>query len=201
MTDPHNASGVPSGDGTHPTRRTLLRTAGLVALAGGSAGGLVSCASAAESPPATPSTTLPGEPAGTSAPPTSAQPTSAPASSAPPGPASSTPEKAPPTKKAKPRVPSGPSVATADVPVGGGVVLKKADYVVTQPKKGTFKAFSKICTHRGCPVAAVRDGVIHCNCHGSEFSIKDGSVVNPPARKGLAEADVEVVGKKVYVLD
>ena len=89
----------------------------------------------------------------------------------------------------------------ADVPVGGGVILKDADYVVTQPKKGTFKAFSKICTHKGCTVAAVRDGVIHCNCHGSEFSIKDGSVVHPPAQKDLAEADVEVVGKKVYVTD
>ena len=63
-------------------------------------------------------------------------------------------------------------------------------YVVTQPTKGDFKAFSKICTHRQCTVAAVRDGMIHCNCHGSEFSIKDGSVVHDPAPKPLPEAKV-----------
>lgn len=98
-------------------------------------------------------------------------------------------------------MPKGPSVAVADVPVGGGVILNDADYVVTQPKKGKFRAFDKTCTHKGCPVAAVRDGVIHCNCHGSKFSIEDGSVVHPPAQEGLAEAEVEVVGKKVYVTD
>jgi Rieske Fe-S protein len=85
------------------------------------------------------------------------------------------------------------------VPVGGGVILENADYVVTQPSKGSYKAFSKICTHQGCPVAAVENGVIHCNCHGSEYSIKDGSVTNPPATKGLAEAKTKVFENKVYV--
>ena len=44
-------------------------------------------------------------------------------------------------------------MASSKVPVGGGVILDNADYVITQPKKGTYKAFSKICTHMGCPVA------------------------------------------------
>ena len=86
------------------------------------------------------------------------------------------------------------------MPVGGGVILKDADYVVTQPSKGKFKAFSKICTHQGCPVASVDNGVIHCNCHGSEYSIKDGSVTNPPAPKPLAEAKTSVFEDKVYVV-
>jgi len=89
-------------------------------------------------------------------------------------------------------------VATADVPVGGGVVLKDADYVVTQPTEGEFKAFSKICTHKGCPVAEVAK-TINCKCHGSKFSIEDGSVVNPPADKPLAESKATVSGDKVYV--
>ena len=65
--------------------------------------------------------------------------------------------------------PTGPSVATSKVPVGGGVILENADYVVTQPSKGKYKAFSKICTHQGCPVASVSNGVINCDCHGSEY--------------------------------
>jgi len=93
----------------------------------------------------------------------------------------------------------GPSVATSKVPVGGGVILENANYVVTQPSKGKYKAFSKICTHQGCPVASVANGVIHCNCHGSEYSIKDGSVTNPPAPKPLAEAKTAVFEGKIYV--
>ena len=90
-------------------------------------------------------------------------------------------------------------MATSKVPVGGGVILQDADYVITQPSKGKYKAFSKICTHQGCPVAAIRNGVIHCNCHSSEYSIKDGSVTNPPAPKSLAESKTTVFEGKVYV--
>ena len=36
---------------------------------------------------------------------------------------------------------------------------------------------------QGCPVDNVSDGTINCTCHGSQFSIEDGSVVGgPPAR-------------------
>src|SRR5215207_1966000 len=35
-------------------------------------------------------------------------------------------------------------VAAADVPVGGGVILKEEEIVVTQPSEGTFKGFSAI---------------------------------------------------------
>ena len=94
-----------------------------------------------------------------------------------------------------------PERSTSKVPVGGGVILNKADYVITQPTKGKYKAFTKICTHQGCAVAEVANGVIHCDCHGSEYSIKDGSVVNPPASKPLAEHKVTVSDGKVFVTD
>ncbi len=92
-------------------------------------------------------------------------------------------------------------MAISKVPVGGGVILDDPDqYVVTQPTKGKFKAFSKICTHRQCTVADVRDGVIHCDCHQSDFSIKDGSVVHDPAPEPLPEAKVKVFDGKIYVV-
>jgi Rieske Fe-S protein len=90
-------------------------------------------------------------------------------------------------------------VATSEVPVGGGVILKDADYVITQPTAGKFKAFSKICTHQNCAVGSVSDGTINCPCHNSKFSIEDGSVVNPPAQQPLPEAEVTVAGDKVVV--
>ncbi len=94
---------------------------------------------------------------------------------------------------------SGPKVKVADVPVGGGVVMQDAAYVVTQPTAGTFKAFSKICTHQGCPVSSVSNGHINCACHGSSFSATDGSVVSGPAKKALAETKVTLSGDSLVI--
>jgi Rieske Fe-S protein len=165
-----------------PSRRDVLRTAGLVAFSGGTVLTLAACG--AEGQAAAPVPT-------SAAPPASSAASSPPASSAPASPSGSA--------SAKAAAPSGPSVATSEVPVGGGVILDNADFVVTQPTKGSYKAFSKICTHQGCKVAKVADGTIQCPCHGSAFSIKDGSVVNPPASKPLAESATKVTGGKVYV--
>ena len=161
-------------------RRTVLRAAGLLGLTGAGAAALSACAEASGGSP--------------SAAPTASE-TSAPTT---PSPTADTISPTPSASTAE--APKGPSVATSKVPVGGGVILEDADYVITQPSKGQYKAFSKICTHQGCPVASVSDGVIHCNCHGSEYSIKDGSVTNPPAPKPLAEAKASVFEDKVYVV-
>jgi nitrite reductase/ring-hydroxylating ferredoxin subunit len=91
----------------------------------------------------------------------------------------------------------GKLAATADVPVGGGVVLADAQLVITQPKAGTFKAFSAICTHQGCTVAAVENGTINCPCHGSEFAIADGAVVAGPAPKPLPAKSIKVSGGSI----
>lgn len=88
-------------------------------------------------------------------------------------------------------------VAASGVPVGGGVVLKDQRVVVTQPAAGQFNAFSAICTHQNCPVANVQDGTINCTCHGSKFSITDGSVKSPPAQQPLARIQVREQGGQV----
>lgn len=93
--------------------------------------------------------------------------------------------------------PAGPIAAAADVPVGGGVVVKDQKIVVTQPTKGEFKGFSAVCTHQGCVVATVADGTINCTCHGSKFSIADGSVVAGPAKAPLGDAPVAVDGAQI----
>ncbi|MEU6733666.1 Rieske (2Fe-2S) protein [Streptomyces physcomitrii] len=86
---------------------------------------------------------------------------------------------------------------TSEIPVGGGKIFGDEKVVVTQPEKGRFKAFSSICTHRQCQVASVGDGTINCNCHGSRFSIEDGSVQAPPATRPLPEKKIEVTGGQV----
>ncbi len=87
----------------------------------------------------------------------------------------------------------------SEIPVGGGKILSEAKYVVTQPEAGTFKAFSKTCTHQGCPVTDIQGSDIICKCHGARFSVADGSVVNGPATKPLVEATVTVEGDNVKI--
>lgn len=88
-------------------------------------------------------------------------------------------------------------VATADVPVGSGVILEDKKVVVTQPAAGEFKAFTAICTHQACIVSSVKEDRISCACHGSAYSTKDGSVLNGPATRALREVRVTVEGDQV----
>ena len=94
---------------------------------------------------------------------------------------------------------SGPVVLarTADIPVGGGKILTDKKIVITEPQSGTFKAFTAVCTHQGCIVDSVSGGTINCPCHGSKFSIVNGSVVNGPAPSPLAPVGIEVQGTSI----
>jgi len=91
------------------------------------------------------------------------------------------------------------SAKTAEVPEGGGKVLDAQKVVVTQPEAGKFKAFSAVCTHQGCIVADVDAGTINCACHGSKFSIADGSVQAGPATRPLPRKQVTVEGDEVRI--
>lgn len=86
---------------------------------------------------------------------------------------------------------------TSDIPEGGGKIFKDAGVVVTQPTAGEFKAFSSKCTHQGCAVTGVANGVITCPCHKSEFSVTDGSVQKGPATQPLPEEKVTVSGDSI----
>lgn len=93
---------------------------------------------------------------------------------------------------------SGGALAkTSEIPVGGGKVFKDQKVVVTQPKHGQFKAFSAICTHRGCTVDKVANGTIDCPCHGSKYKISDASVVAGPAPKPLPPKSITVSGGEI----
>ena len=92
---------------------------------------------------------------------------------------------------------AGALAATSQVPDGGGKIIDGKHIVITQPESGSFKAFSAICTHEGCFVNSVSNGTINCPCHGSKFSITDGSVVHGPATRPLAPIAISVEGTSI----
>ncbi|MEU7045555.1 Rieske (2Fe-2S) protein [Streptomyces varsoviensis] len=88
---------------------------------------------------------------------------------------------------------------TSEIPQGGGKVFEAHKVVVTQPAKGQFKAFSAVCTHQGCLVRDVSNGTINCPCHGSKYSVEDGSVRHGPATKPLPATRISVQGDSVQL--
>jgi nitrite reductase/ring-hydroxylating ferredoxin subunit len=170
---------VPPGAPTATTRRSVLHAVGLAVLTGGTAAVVGACSANGGNgtPPDAPPTPGDSVPSGSPSPTTSPSPSPLAAS------------------------PNTSAVAAADVPVGGGVVLSEADYVITQPTAGDFRAFSKFCTHRQCPLASVGGGMINCMCHGGRYSMYDGTVQAGPPPKPLPAVEVTVVGGWVVVAD
>jgi Rieske Fe-S protein len=87
-----------------------------------------------------------------------------------------------------------------EIPVRGGKIFTAERVVVTQPARGTYRAFSAVCTHVGCILNTISDGTIHCPCHGSEFKITNGAVVAGPAPTPLPKKPIKIVNGKVVML-
>ncbi|MFJ6929550.1 Rieske (2Fe-2S) protein [Streptomyces nigra] len=86
---------------------------------------------------------------------------------------------------------------TADIPEGGAKVFDAEKVVVSQPAAGDFKAFSTICTHQNCPMTDLKEDTLSCACHGSQFSVLDGSVKKGPATQPLSAKKIDVAGGSI----
>jgi Rieske Fe-S protein len=157
---------------TRATRRGLLAGVGLVGLAGA----VSACSSGGSSSSA----------AGTN--------TGATGGGAAPSAASSAPSAASSGNSA-----SGALATTSEIPVGSGKIFTAEKVVVTQPTAGDYKAFSAVCTHMGCLVSTISNGTIDCPCHGSQYSITNGSVVAGPAPSPLPAETIKVSGTSIFV--
>lgn len=100
----------------------------------------------------------------------------------------------PPPPMPPPPAPGQALTPVADVPVGSGTIVDGT--FVTQPTAGVFKGFVAQCTHAGCGLNRVIDGVAVCPCHSSSFGL-DGEVVRGPAFAPLKPRAVTVRGNEI----
>jgi nitrite reductase/ring-hydroxylating ferredoxin subunit len=74
--------------------------------------------------------------------------------------------------------------------------------VVIAAVEGEWFAVADACTHAGCPFseeADLEDGVIICNCHGSEFELRSGAVVRGPAERPVRTYPIRVNGDRLEI--
>lgn len=84
--------------------------------------------------------------------------------------------------------------------------LKKVD-VNGQPVAlfnigGEIFATTNICPHEECTLDenhSIHGEEVECTCHGSQFNVKTGAVVVPPAAEPLKTYRVSVEGDEVFV--
>ena len=67
---------------------------------------------------------------------------------------------------------------------------------------GTYYAFDDACTHEQCSLAD--EGELHgttltCTCHGSEFDVRTGKVLAPPATMPVKVYPVRVLGEALQI--
>ena len=66
---------------------------------------------------------------------------------------------------------------------------------------GTFYAFGDTCTHRGCSLAEgdLNETTVTCPCHGSEFDVRSGAVLQGPAREPVETYEVRAEGETLKI--
>ena len=59
---------------------------------------------------------------------------------------------------------------------------------------GTLHAFGNVCTHRQCPLAKgeLEETTVTCPCHGSQFDVTTGAVLQGPAQDPVESYPVRV---------
>ena len=67
--------------------------------------------------------------------------------------------------------------------------------------EGSFHAFGDICTHAHCSLAdgELEGQTVTCPCHGSQFNVTTGAVLNPPATEPVPVFPLRVEDDEIKV--
>ncbi len=90
----------------------------------------------------------------------------------------------------------------SDLNPGGARLVEVSGRVIAlfRREEGWY-AIDNTCPHRGCPLAEghVEGFLVTCPCHGSQFDIRTGAVVLPPAVMDVDAYRVVVQGEDVQI--
>jgi nitrite reductase/ring-hydroxylating ferredoxin subunit len=82
---------------------------------------------------------------------------------------------------------------------GRSFTLKGQYIIVTQPKKGVYKAFSGICTHQPQYITGISGTNLVCRAHGAYFDTTTGNPTGGPGRSALTHYKVTKKSGVLYI--
>lgn len=95
------------------------------------------------------------------------------------------------------------SIQASAIPVGGIAAFDvRGTRVAIANVGGTYYAFDDACTHEQCSLAEqgeLTGTTLTCTCHGSQFDVRTGTVLAPPARIPVKVYPVKADGDALHV--
>jgi nitrite reductase/ring-hydroxylating ferredoxin subunit len=95
------------------------------------------------------------------------------------------------------------AIKTSEIPTGGITAVDvRGMRVALANVAGTYYAFNDECTHEQCSLAELGElagTTLTCTCHGSEFDVRTGKVLAPPATLPVKVYPVRVAGDAVQI--
>jgi nitrite reductase/ring-hydroxylating ferredoxin subunit len=89
-----------------------------------------------------------------------------------------------------------------DLAEGGmGAFDVRGNRIAVANVNGAFHAFDDTCTHMGCSLAEgdLEETTVICPCHGSEFDVRSGAVLQGPAREPVETYETRVEGDSLEI--
>jgi nitrite reductase/ring-hydroxylating ferredoxin subunit len=95
------------------------------------------------------------------------------------------------------------TIKTSGIPVGAIVAADgRGTRIAIANVGGTYYAFDDACTHEQCSLAEMGEltgTTVTCTCHGSEFDVRTGKVLAPPATVPVRVYPTRVEGDALQI--
>jgi len=92
---------------------------------------------------------------------------------------------------------------TSEIPMGGITAIDlRGRRIAVANVGGTYYAFDDECSHEQCSLAEYGElagTTLTCTCHGSEFDVRTGNVLAPPATLPIKVYRVQVAGDSLQI--
>ena len=95
------------------------------------------------------------------------------------------------------------AIKASEIPVGSITAIDvRGSRVAVANVGGTYYAFADACSHEQCSLAEegeLAGTTVTCTCHGSEFDVRTGKVLAPPATLPVKVYPVQVAGDALQI--